>query len=190
MVNDTSGGLIVKSLNMVNDLFTDVVTKIVVAVVILLIGFIIGKIVGRLLQRVLHEFELDNIMKMATGLKISLEELISHFITYIIYFLTVVMALNQIGLTTTLLNIISAGIMILIIIFILLGIKDFFPNVIAGIFIHQKGWIKVGDKIKVKNIEGKVVHVNLVDVRLETKKGDLIYIPNSLIIKNELIKKR
>lgn len=189
MVNQTlSGGIGAKSLNFINGLFTDIVTKVVVAVVILVIGFIVGKIIGRLTQRLLHEFELDNILKMATGIKISMEELISHFITYLVYFLALVMALNQIGLTTTLLNIISAGIIILIIIFILLGIKDFIPNILAGIFIHQKGMVKEGDRIKVKDIKGKIVHINLVDTRLKTREGDLIYIPNSVLIRNELTK--
>jgi len=189
IMDETLGGnVITKSIGLFKGLFTEVVTKVVVAVVILITGFIVGKILGRLTQRLLHELELDNILKMATGIKVSVEELIGHFMTYFIYFIAVVMALNQIGMTTTLLNMISGGIIILIIIFILLGIKDFVPNVLAGIFIHQKGLIKEGDKIKVKDIQGRVVHINLVDTRLETSKGDLIFIPNSLLIKNELIK--
>jgi small-conductance mechanosensitive channel len=180
------------TIQFLKNIFEMVFTKFVVAIIILLIGFIIGKLLGKIIQRALHEIELNNLLQRATGIKISLEEIISSFITYFIYFITVIMALSQIGLTTTVLNMISAAIIVIIILSVFLGIKDFVPNMIAGIFIHQKRFINKGDRIKVKDIEGKIIHINLVETRIETKQKDIIYIPNSMLTKSEVtvIKKK
>ena len=61
-------------------------------------------------------------------------------------------------------------------------------NMFAGLFIHQKRFIKEGDILKVDNTEGKVVHINLVETKIETKQGDIIYIPNSLLTKKTVMK--
>ena len=169
--------------------FAQLFTKTIVAVVILLIGFIIGRIIGKVVYKFLHEVELNNVLKKA-GLKISLETSVSNLAKYFIYFISVIWALNEIGLTTTILNMISAAALILIIVSILLGIKDFIPNLIAGFVIHHKSLIKIGDKIKIDHLEGKIVDINLVETQIKTKKGDIIHIPNSTITKKELIIKK
>jgi small conductance mechanosensitive channel len=183
-----SSYLINNSINLLPKLLSGLFTKMVVAVIILLIGFVIGKILGKIVKNLLHSIEFNQIIKRATGIRISLEEGISVFVTYFIYFLFIIMALNQLGLTTVVLHMISGAILIIIIISILLSIKDFMPNMFSGLFIHRKRFINVGDVIKVENTEGKVVHINLVETKIETDKGDIIYFPNSLLTKNKVIK--
>lgn len=168
-------------------LFSGIVTKLIVAVIILLVGFIIGRVAGKLIQRVLQEIGFNKILKKAVGIKVSVEELIGSLITYFIYFITVVIALKQIGLATLLLDLLFGAIIILIIVAIFLSIKDFVPNMTAGIFIHQKRNIKEGSTIKVKGIEGEVIHINLVETRIKTESGDTIHIPNSILIKEEVV---
>ena len=168
--------------------FSKYITKFIVAVIIILIGFIIAKIAGRLLQKILKEVELNNIIKKAANIRVNLEEIISSFTTYFIYFITIIMALSQLGLTTTVLHMISAAVIVIVIISIFLGIKDFVPNLMAGIFIHRKGFVNEGDKIIVKGIEGRIIHLNLVETRIKTKKGDVIYLPNVLLTRNEVVK--
>ena len=169
--------------------FAQLFTKIIVAVVILLIGFIIGRIIGRLIYKFLHEVELNNILKKA-GIKTPLEKTISNFAKYFIYFISVIWALNEMGLTTTILNMILAAALILIIVSILLGIKDFIPNLISGFLIYNKSIIKEGDKIKIDKLEGKVVNISFIETQIKTKKGDIIHIPNSTITKKEVIVKK
>jgi small-conductance mechanosensitive channel len=185
----TNGDSLVSTqIDFLDRIFSGAVSNVVTAGIILLIGFVIGKLVGRLVQRLLHEIELNNLLHNITGLKISLEKFVADFITYFVYFVTVITALNQIGLTTTVLYIISGGVIILVIISIVLGIKDFIPNAIAGIVLYRKGELKVGDSIKTRNIEGKITKIDLVETCVETKSGDTIYIPNSLLTKAELTK--
>ncbi len=185
-VNNVS--VITGSIGILPKLLSGIFTKLVVAVIIVLIGLIAGKLLGKFIHKLLHEVELNKILRKAAGVKVSAEEMISTFITYFIYFIFIVMALNQLGLTTVVLHMISGAILIIIIISILLSIKDFMPNMFAGLFIHQKRFIKEGDIIKVDNTEGKVVHINLVETKIETKHGDIIYIPNSLLAKKTVVK--
>jgi len=169
-------------------LYQGIINKAIVAIIVLLIGFIIGKVASKFVQKFLKEVELNKILKKAAGIKVNSEEILAYFVQYFIYFLFIIMALNQLGLTTTVLNMLSGAIFLVIIISIFLGIKDFIPNFLAGIFIHSKGFIKVGDHIRVKTLEGKIIKINMVETRIETKEGDLIYLPNSMLTKQEVIK--
>jgi len=180
--------ILTKGMNFLAGLFEPLLTKLAVAIIILLTGFIIARILGKLLQRVLAEVELNNLIKKAVGLKIRLEETIASIITYFIYFVTIVMALGQLGLETYILHIISGAVLLLIVLSIFLGIKDFIPNMMAGLFIHRKGFLNEGDFIQYKDIRGKIIKLNLVETRIETKGKDIIYIPNSQLTKIEIKK--
>ena len=171
-----------------NNLFSGLLTNLIVAIIVLLAGFVIGRVIGRIVQKVLHEVELDK-MLYKSGFKMPLEHTLGMVTSYIIYFIAVVMALNQLGLTSVVLYIIVGGAVLLIIIATLLGIKDFIPNMIAGFFIYKKGLFREGQKIIIKNVEGKVTKINLFETELETKKGDKIYIPNSMLVKSTLVVK-
>lgn len=175
-----------KTIEFFRKIFSGIFIDITIAIIIILIGFIIGRVVGRLIQGLFHELELNNILKKATGIKVSFEEIAGRFVSYFIYFATIIMALDRIGITSTILYIIAGAIITIVIISLILAIKDFIPNVIAGFFIHQKRHFKEGDQIKVKDVEGKIVHINLIETRIKTKANDIIYIPNSLLTKNEV----
>lgn len=170
-------------------IFSGFLSKLVVAVIILLIGFIIGKLVGRLVQKLLHELELDKILEKAR-LKITLESTLGMIVSLIIYFIAIVMALNQLGLTTVILYIIIGGAILLILISTVLAIKEFIPNLISGFFIHKKGYFKEGDRIKIKGVEGKIKRINLIETEIVTKKKDVIFIPNSLLVKVAVMVKK
>jgi len=168
--------------------FSSFFTKFVVAVIILLIGFIVGKLIGRLVYKFLHSVELNAQLKKLAGVKVGLEEILEAFTTYFIYFVTIVTVLQQLGLATTVLNMIAGGVIVIIILSTLLGVKDFIPNAVAGFIIQKKGFIKVGEVIKVKGMQGKVVKINLVETKIETEGQDIIFIPNSVLTKTEVIK--
>jgi len=175
-------------LNFFNTTLSGLMTKSLTALLIILIGFITGKLVGKIIQKVLSEIELNKLIKNISGITISLEHIISTFTTYFIFFMSIIMALNQIGITTDVLNILSAAVMILIVLSIFLGIKDFVPNFIAGMYIYNKKLFEKGDKIKYKEIKGKVIEITLIETVLETPSKDLIYIPNLNFVKTEVTK--
>lgn len=158
-----------------------------IALIILLIGFVIGKLAGRVVTKFLHEFDLNNILKTA-GIKRPLEGLIGSLVSYLIYFAAIIMALNKLNVTSWVLYIILITVIVVIVISFLLSVKDFLPNFFAGLFIYRHGIIKEGDNIKVNETSGKVTHISMVETQLETKEGDIVFIPNSLLTKNKVIK--
>ena len=170
------------------EVFSSFYTKFILAAITLFIGIIIGRFVGKLLDKVLDELEIDSIIKRTTKIKFSVKDVISNFFTYFVYFVTIVMALNQLGITTTVLEIIVIIILVIIVLSILLGVRDFIPNIISGVFIHQKRFLKEGDKVRIGEVEGEIVKVSLTETRIRTKNDDVIYMPNSILTKREVVK--
>lgn len=164
-----------------------IILQIIVAIIILLIGFILGRVAEKLVNRMLHEVDMDKMLK-AAGSKFSLENFLSKSLKYLIYFIFIIFALNQLGITATILYIVLVAILIVLIISTFFGIKDFIPNFFAGISIYRKKYILVGEKIRVNDVEGEVIQVNLTETRLRTKKGDIIYFPNSTLMKSKIVK--
>tara|TARA_Y100000031_G_C8148285_1_gene351079 strand:- start:203 stop:802 length:600 start_codon:yes stop_codon:yes gene_type:complete len=177
-----------KSFALMQELFHGFYAKILVSIIILLVGFILGKILGKLTNKMFHEIELNNILRRATKVNLQVEQLMGHFVRYFVYFITIVTALSQLGIITTVLQMLSAAVIILIIVGILLGVKDFVPNMFAGFYIYRNKFLEVGEVVQVKGITGTVKDITLVETKLETKSGDVVYIPNGVIIKTEVIK--
>lgn len=184
-VNDS-----LEAISGVTESLTPVVSKIVIAVLILLIGLILGKLICNFIRRALNEVQLDKHMRSATGFKFSLEKLISNFAAYFIYFIAIIMALNSLGLTTAVLNMISAAVIIIIIISFILAVKDFFPNLMAGIMIKSKKLFDEGDVIQIKEVKGRVSFIGFLETRLLTAGKEEVIIPNSIFSKRRIILKR
>lgn len=176
------------TLEEVSGFLEPIYSSIIISVIILLIGLIIGKVVGRLSFKLLSEIELNKIFKLATGMNVKLDNIVSSAISYFIYFVFAMWALENIGLSSVILNIIAGGIILLILIAIVLGIKDFFPNVIAGLFLHGKRIVKEGEHVEIDNINGKVVHIGLVETELLSTDGDRVYVPNSIFLRSKSIR--
>ncbi len=179
---------ILETLQSVGDFLEPIYSNIIITLIILLIGFIVGKVVGRLSFKLLSEIELNKLFRLATGMSVKLDQILSSAISYFIYFVFVMWALENLGLSSIILNILAGGVIVLILIAIVLGIKDFFPNVIAGLFLHAKRIVKEGENVEIDSISGKVVHIGLVETELSSSKGDRIYVPNAAFLKSRTIK--
>jgi len=161
----------------------DFLVRVIVAAVILLGGFVVGKILEKLCHRGLEELELDKSLRKA-GVRIALEEGIAHFVKYLnlIYFIAVIWALAELGLSTVVLSIVFIGAIVLTIVAILLALKDFIPNAFAGYMIYRNKLFKVGDRIKLNGVEGKIEKVGVAETIVKNG-SDMIYVPNSFLIK-------
>ncbi len=167
-----------------------VMNTIAAAVISLLIGFIIGKVLGKLAQRALHEVDVNRILKKA-GVQFGMEELLGHVVEYFIYFIAIVIALDQLGVTTIVLYAIAAAVLLVLASAFLLSIKDFVPNFIAGIRLAYRKYFSVGDTVTVGSVTGKVKNVGLLETTLESKTKDIIHLPNTTLITQEVrVKKR
>lgn len=166
-------------------LVNSVITNAVWAFCILLLGLILGKIAENLLRRIFSELELNKFVEKTTNLEVKLDEIIAGSVGKILYFVAIVLALNQLGLTANILNIITITVMIIVIILVLLSMKDFVPNAIAGLRLHRMNTFSEGDELTVDRTTGIVRSHTLLETIIVTKTGDVIHIPNTHLFKNK-----
>lgn len=165
----------------------EVLINIMVALLIFFIGFIFGRLLGKILKKVLHHMNVDYFLRKTLGYKISVEDILSGVVSYFIYIISFIMALNQLGLSTAILQMVIGGVIVIIVISIVLSIKDFLPNLMAGLVIREKVFVSENDIIKIRDIEGKVIELGMVETIVQNKHGDKIFIPNIVFTKNEVI---
>jgi hypothetical protein len=114
-------------------------SKLMVAVVIIFLGLIVGKLAGKLAHKLLSEVELDRALHRRIRMNLRVEQSISSVVMYALHLVFVVWALDVLGVGRIVIIIVTGSIMVLIIVSLFLGVKDFVPNAIAGIFIHWRG---------------------------------------------------
>ncbi len=163
--------------------FSDIlVTRFVVALTILFIGLLAGLIIGKILRKILVEIELNEIIRRALQIQIKADELISNFVSWGLYVLTVLLVLNQLGIASFVINAVSIFIILLAIVLVFIGLKDFVPNILAGLRLSKRDLFTVGDVVRVDRIEGVIEDISLLEVVLRTKSGDMMLLPTSYLI--------
>ena len=168
---------------------TPLLSRIIIAVLILFIGLIVGKLIGTLIRRALNEIKLDKYTRSA-GLKFSLEKSIANIASYIIYVIAIIMSLDKLGLTTAILTIFVGIIIFVIAVSFLLAVKDFFPNIFAGIRIKIRKLFSEGDEVQIREVKGIITNMGLLETQLKTPAGEDVIIPNSVFSKRQIIVKK
>ena len=162
---------------------SSVLTKYVAALVIIFVGFVVARLLGLFIKMAMKEAKVNVRLSNLTGVQVSIEEIVSTVLVYVVYFLTIVMALNQIGLTSRVFDIVAISVIVIMLVSIAIALKDFFPNVVAGIYLLHWGFVKKGQKVKVDTTEGIVKEINLLETKIETKDKDILLVPNAQMVK-------
>ena len=157
---------------------------IVIGMVILLVGFGIGVLAKKLLKKVLKEIELNKIMNKV-GISSNIEGAISSIVSYLIYLITIVFFLNQLGIASVVLYIVVGAILMLLILTFLVGLKDVIPNFIAWLIIQKRGKLKEGHRVDIKEISGRIEKIGYLETEIKTDNNDILYVPNNLFIKSK-----
>jgi len=107
---------------------------------------------------------------------------------YIIYTFAVISSLQTIGFN---LSVLLAGSAALLVGFGF-GVQDIFRDMMSGILLLFEGTIKVGDIIQVNNpnssepMVAKVLKINVRTTKIESRDGNTLIIPNSMLTQNEV----
>lgn len=157
----------------------NITNNIILAIVILFVGLIIGRIFGRVLLKIFQEAELNSWARKI-HIKFSLEDLLAKSTEIVIYVITVLLTLNQIGIAKFFIIALLAFISLIIIVSIILGIRDFIPNYFAGLKIKKR--FNIGYHLKLGHVKGRIEKINLVETRIRTQKGDIFLVPHSYTI--------
>ncbi len=158
--------------------------SIIVGVVILLIGFGVGILAKKILIKILHEIELNKIMAKV-GITYNLEKSVSVLVSYVIYLITIVLFLRELGIDSIVLYLVLGGVLTLIILTFLVGLKDVIPNFMGGLMIRRKGKLKEGKDITVNEIHGVIEKIGYLETEIKTHHGDILYVPNALFMRKK-----
>jgi len=164
----------------VADLFTQIaifMPRFIGAILIIVIGFIIADFFGKVFEEAgRHFLDEDILSKLSGGL-----------VKYSLALIAIIMALSLIGLETSSLTVLFTLILASVVVTILVGIRDIFPNFAAGL--HLKKALKPGECIKTGRYSGIVEKVEAFSVTIRCGKKK-ISIPNTMLINNPIEKGR
>jgi len=158
------------------DLLIDwhLISLIVLVVVILVAAFILVKIFNRLVVRVAEER-----IKVQKGRLVNIQR----FFQLIVYSVAVFLILWTLNVDVTGL-IAGLGIGALIIGF---ALKDIIENWVSGLLIISGKTYRIGDVIRIENLTGVVTDISLRTTKLKTYDRNEIIIPNSTLLKQNII---
>ncbi len=160
------------------------VYNLTIGFIVLLVGLGLGVLLKKVVLKILQEIELNKVLGKV-GLTYDLERWISSIVSFVVYLITLVIFLNQLGITSIVLYLIVGAILMLIVLTFIVGLKDVFPNLVAWIVIQRRGHIKEGSRVEVKEISGVVEKVGMMETEIRTENGDILYVPNSLFVKSK-----
>lgn len=166
-------------LNKLASLFDNVamfLPKLVAATMIFLLGLVLSQLLGRLVR------------KATASIGEDYSRTLGGFASSVMTIVVVVLAIGQLEIDTTLLNIVI-GIFLLILgiavaLSLGLGTRDLARNIVYGAYVRDN--FQLGMPITFKQYEGRIIEINSVNTLIESKDGTRIYIPNSDLM-NEVI---
>jgi small conductance mechanosensitive channel len=151
------------------------VIQVIEVVIVLAVTYLVAKIASRTFAKVFEKTPFpEEIEKWIVK--------ISKYVVYIIGLFAVV-AISGFDLTSI---IVGLGAFSIAISF---AMSTVIQNFVSGVLVQADRAFKVGDEIKVQAFEGKVMKISIRTTIIETKDGDIIYIPNSIFITNPVIRK-
>jgi len=134
----------------------------------------------------------------ATGItEFMLEQKKDHFLNGILlsvrgilYLFTALFILNLFGINisgiTQAIGLFFYGLMALIFLYIFFGTRTFVENLIAGIYIKASNSYKLGQKVKIDDIEGSIKSISNQSVTINSEFGYSTSIPNRGFVKKEV----
>ncbi|UNM97322.1 small-conductance mechanosensitive channel MscS [Ignatzschineria rhizosphaerae] len=154
-------------------LIMDYIVDFAVALLILFVGLLIAKWVSRGISRMLSLRKIDA----------TISGFIAAMIRYTIIAFTLIAVLGQVGIQTTSIIAVlgAAGLAVG------LALQGSLSNFAAGVLLVIFRPLKAGEYVKVGSIEGTVTHVEIFSTTLLSADGHTIIVPNSNIIKENII---
>lgn len=162
--------------------------KILLAILLLILAVAVVNLITFGLRRIFA----------ATGItEFMLEQKKEHFLNGVVafarislYLSTLLFLLNFFGINIS--GITSAigwffyGIMALLFLYIFFGTRVFVENFMAGVYIRATNAFKLGQKVKIKDVEGSIKSISNQNVTIKSDFGYSTYIPNKEFVKKEI----
>ncbi len=147
--------------------------KLITIIIILVVAKIALSIINKLIEKSLTPLKKSKNYKKRISRANTLIPLLQSIFKYVIYFISGVMVLRELGVDTTAI-IASAGVVGLAIGF---GAQSLVKDVLSGAFLLFEGVISVGDSVNVGEHSGTVEVIGLRNIHLRKFSGELRVIP-------------
>jgi len=148
--------------------------KLITIIIILVVAKIVLSVINKLIEKSLTPLKKSKNYQKRISRANTLIPLLQSVSKYIIYFITAVMVLKELGVDTTAI-IASAGVIGLAVGF---GAQSLVKDVLSGAFLLFEGTISVGDSVNVGEHSGKVEVIGLRNIHLRKFSGELRVVPN------------
>jgi small conductance mechanosensitive channel len=146
----------------------DFLVQTVLAVVILFVALALGRLVRRAINRVVSR----------ASHNANLPILLSNLVYVVLLVLAVLLVLSiytGTGLTTLLAAFSVLGVALS------LSLQDVLKNFVAGVYLLLEQPFSIGDRIKVRDVEGKVENIRIRTTSIHTDDGVEVFVPNSVV---------
>ena len=67
------------------------------------------------------------------------------------------------------------------------GLKEFILNFLAGMHLLFSRFVEIKEYVEIKGIRGRITDITSQNIEMKTDNGDMVYIPNSTIMSEEVI---
>ena len=152
------------------------VIQVVQVVIALVATYIVAKIVARTLAKIFEK----------TPFPEAIERWIVRISRYTVYVIGLFAIIGIFGFDLTSI-IVGLGAFSIAISF---AMSTVIQNFVSGLLVQADKAFSIGDDIKVQNFEGKVQKISVRTTIIETKEGDVVFIPNSVFITNPVVRKK
>ena len=147
--------------------------KFIAIIIILVVAKIVLSVINKLIEKALTPLKKSKNYKKRISRANTLIPLLQSVSKYVIYFISGVMVLRELGVDTTAI-IASAGVIGLAVGF---GAQSLVKDVLSGAFLLFEGIISVGDSVNVGEHSGTVEVIGLRNIHLRKYSGELRVIP-------------
>jgi len=152
------------------------IIQVIEVIIALAVTYLTAKIVSRILIRIFEK----------TPFPENVERGIVRVSKYVIYVIGVFAVISLLGVDLTSV-IVGLGAFSIAISF---ATSNIIQNLVSGILVQADCVFRIGDEIRVQLFEGKVVKMSVRTTIIETKDGDVVYIPNSVFTTNPVLRRK
>ena len=161
------------------EIITLFVSKFITAAVIVFIGFVFGNIVGKILKQILIYFNLDEYLAFLPFRK-KISTIISGTISYTIYFIVALYALNLFEFIDLAFEILIGLFLVGVFITLILQLFDFFPNFLGYFKVKKK--YPNGSNIIIGDVVGVIERISVNNTLVRTDKNNIFLFPNKYML--------
>ena len=150
------------------------ISNILTAILVLLIA--------RLISWVLTEIVLHNYYQRA-NVDIGSQYAFNQLLKYVLYTIAILMAIDQLGVNTTLL----LGGLAALLVGIGLGLQQTFNDFFSGVILLFERSVEIGDVLEVDGLVGTVKKIGMRASQVETRENITVVVPNSKLVSQSVI---